>query len=117
MTATAEKSPLKKAHVTPFDASIGQELEKLQQAGTFKKLKYIASPMSTEVDMEKEGHVLVLSSNNYLGLADHPTVIQAGKDALDRYGAGTASVRFICGTFSIHRELENELADLHRSEA
>jgi glycine C-acetyltransferase len=100
-----------------MDAALQQDLQKLHQAGTFKHLRYISSPMSTEVDMEKEGHVLVLSSNNYLGLADHPEVIQAGKDALDTYGAGTASVRFICGTFSIHRELEQALAKLHRTEA
>jgi glycine C-acetyltransferase len=54
----------------------------------------------------------VLSSNNYLGLANHPAVVTAGVDALHRYGAGTASVRFICGTFALHRELERELADL-----
>ena len=60
--------------------------------------------------MEGRGEVLILSSNNYLGLCDEPSVIQAGKDALDRYGAGTGSVRFICGTFTVHRELEAALA-------
>ena len=54
--------------------------------------------------------MLILSSNNYLGLCDEPSVIQAGKDALDQYGAGTGSVRFICGTFTVHRELESALA-------
>jgi len=60
--------------------------------------------------MEGRGKVLVLSSNNYLGLAAEPSVVEAGKKALDTYGAGTASVRFICGTFAVHRALETELA-------
>ena len=67
--------------------------------------------------MEGHGEVLVLSSNNYLGLAAHPEVIQAAKDGLDRYGAGTASVRFICGTFEPHLELEAALAELVGTEA
>ena len=62
--------------------------------------------------MEGRGDVIILSSNNYLGLCNEPEVVQAGKAALDRYGAGTASVRFICGTFTIHRELEAALARL-----
>jgi len=62
--------------------------------------------------MEGRGEVIILSSNNYLGLCNLPEVVQAGKDGLDRYGAGTASVRFICGTFTIHRELEQSLARL-----
>jgi glycine C-acetyltransferase len=60
--------------------------------------------------MEGRGEVLILSSNNYLGLSGEPEVIAAGQDALERFGAGTASVRFICGTFTIHRELEAALA-------
>jgi glycine C-acetyltransferase len=60
--------------------------------------------------MEGRGEVIILSSNNYLGLSAEPTVIEAGKAALDQFGAGTASVRFICGTFTIHRELEAALA-------
>ena len=62
--------------------------------------------------MEGRGEVIILSSNNYLGLANEPAVVQAGKDALDRFGAGTASVRFICGTFTIHRALEAACARL-----
>ena len=60
--------------------------------------------------MEGRGRVLILSSNNYLGLCDEPEVVKAGADALREYGAGTGSVRFICGTFTIHRELEAVLA-------
>src|SRR5207237_5411296 len=61
--------------------------------------------------------IVVLSSNNYLGLADHPEVVQAGLKGLRRYGAGTASVRFICGTFRPHLELEAELAAFLHTEA
>ena len=60
--------------------------------------------------MEGRGEVLILSSNNYLGLCDEPSVVKAGIDGLGKYGAGTGSVRFICGTFTIHRELEAALA-------
>ena len=67
--------------------------------------------------MEDHGEVVILSSNNYLGLSNHPDVVTASKSALDRYGAGTASVRFICGTFTIHRELEEALARFSRTEA
>lgn len=105
------------AHVTPFDETIVQELDALRAAGTYKELRFIDSPMAPHVAMEARKDVLVLSSNNYLGLADHPEVIAAGKEALNHYGAGTASVRFICGTFTVHRELEQALAALHRAEA
>ncbi|MDE1940448.1 MAG: aminotransferase class I/II-fold pyridoxal phosphate-dependent enzyme, partial [Alphaproteobacteria bacterium] len=90
----------------------------MEKAGTLKSFRHITGPMDTEVTMaEKSGRVLVLSSNNYLGLADHPEVIAAGKKALDDYGAGTASVRFICGTFEPHLELERDLAELSATEA
>src|SRR5687767_338232 len=61
--------------------------------------------------MEGRGDVLILSSNNYLGLCAEPNVVRAGIEGLERYGAGTGSVRFICGTFTIHRELETAIAD------
>ncbi|MBY0354165.1 MAG: glycine C-acetyltransferase [Rickettsiales bacterium] len=94
------------------------ELDTLRAAGTLKTLRHLASPMDTHVRMQELGReVLVLSSNNYLGLANHPEVIAAGKQALDDYGAGTASVRFICGTFTIHEAIEKKLAELHRTEA
>jgi glycine C-acetyltransferase len=93
-----------------FTASLRGTLDQLEADGVYKRLNYLASPQSAMVKMEGRGDVLILSSNNYLGLSDEPSVIQAGKDALDEFGAGTASVRFICGTFTIHRELEAELA-------
>ncbi|MFN7452089.1 MAG: glycine C-acetyltransferase [Alphaproteobacteria bacterium] len=100
-----------------LDQSLEAELAAMKAAGTLKELRHITGAMDTEVDMEETGHALVLSSNNYLGLANHPEVIEAGCAALRRYGAGTASVRFICGTFSIHTEIEAAIARLHRTEA
>jgi glycine C-acetyltransferase len=102
-------------------ASLGQrlvaELEQFRKDGVYKRLNYLDSPQGPRVKMEGRGEVIILSSNNYLGLSAVPEVIAAGKAALDRFGAGTASVRFICGTFTIHRELEQALAELVGTEA
>jgi glycine C-acetyltransferase len=93
-----------------FEAKLQTDLDALKQAGTYKHLRHLTTPMAPEVHMEEAGDVIVLSSNNYLGLADQPEVVDAGKQGLERYGAGTASVRFICGTFDIHRTLEERIA-------
>ena len=93
------------------------ELDALTAAGTYKHLNYLESPQGARVRMEGRGEVIVLSSNNYLGLANEPAVVQAGIQALEQYGAGTASVRFICGTFALHRELETALARFVGTEA
>ena len=93
------------------------ELDALTAAGTYKRLNYLESPQGARVRMEGRGEVIVLSSNNYLGLANEPAVVQAGIHALEQYGAGTASVRFICGTFTLHRELETALARFVGTEA
>jgi glycine C-acetyltransferase len=95
---------------TAYDRRLGGELEALRAAGTFKTLRHLTTPMAAAVHMEEAGDVIVLSSNNYLGLADNPRVIEAGIRGLRTYGAGTASVRFICGTFDIHRALEEKIA-------
>ncbi len=86
------------------------ELDQLKRDGVYKRLNHLDSPQGPRVRMEGRGEVVILSSNNYLGLCNLPEVVQAGRDALDRFGAGTGSVRFICGTFTIHRELEAALA-------
>ena len=86
------------------------DLDALKAAGTYKRLNHLESPQGARTRMEGRGEVIVLSSNNYLGLANAPSVVQAGVDALHRFGAGTASVRFICGTFTVHRELETAIA-------
>ncbi|MFN3651827.1 MAG: glycine C-acetyltransferase [Armatimonadota bacterium] len=93
------------------------ELQALRDAGTYKRFNTITSPQDCVVRMEGRGEVLVLSSNNYLGLAAHPEVVEAGIEGLRRYGAGTGSVRFICGTFEPHHELEAALAELVGTEA
>jgi glycine C-acetyltransferase len=97
--------------------AIGAELDGLRESGTYKRANVLTSPQGPVVEMEGRGEVLVLSSNNYLGLAARPEVVEAGIDGLRRYGAGTGSVRFICGTFEPHLELERELADFSGTEA
>jgi glycine C-acetyltransferase len=93
-----------------FGSALEQQLEQFKRDRVYKRLNYLDSPQSAWVQMEGRGEVLILSSNNYLGLCDEPAIVEAGIDALRRFGAGTASVRFICGTFTIHRDLENALA-------
>lgn len=93
-----------------FVAELKDNIERLKADKVYKRLNYLDSPQSARVIMEGRGEVLILSSNNYLGLSDEPSVIQAGIDGLNRWGAGTASVRFICGTYAVHRELEAALA-------
>jgi glycine C-acetyltransferase len=95
-----------------LETRIAGELEQFKRDKVYKTLNYLDSPQGPRVTMEGRGEVIVLSSNNYLGLSNHPDIVGAGKRALDRFGAGTASVRFICGTFSIHRELEHACARL-----
>src|SRR6187200_2604789 len=93
-----------------FTASLERTIEQLKADKVYKTLNHLDSPQSAHVKMEGRGDVLILSSNNYLGLCDEPSVVEAGIDGLKRFGAGTGSVRFICGTFTIHRELEEALA-------
>ena len=100
-----------------LDERLGAELAALHEAGTYKRFNTLASPQGPVVEMTGRGEVLVLSSNNYLGLAARSEVVEAGIEGLRRYGSGTASVRFICGTFEPHLELERELADFAGTEA
>jgi glycine C-acetyltransferase len=95
---------------TEFTAGLEQILEQLKTDRVYKRLNYLDSPQAAHVQMEGRGDVLILSSNNYLGLSDQPSLIDAGIAGLRKWGAGTASVRFICGTYTIHRELEAALA-------
>ncbi|MBK9692285.1 MAG: glycine C-acetyltransferase [Gemmatimonadetes bacterium] len=98
--------------IEALDRRLAAELDGFRRDGVYKHLLYIDGAQGPRVRMEGHGEVIVLSSNNYLGLSNLPEVVQAGKDALDRYGAGTASVRFICGTFTVHRALEAGCARL-----
>ena len=95
-----------------FNSELDSSIEKLKKDGVYKRLNYIDSPQGARVTMEGRGEILILSSNNYLGLSNEPEVVRAGIEGLEQFGAGTGSVRFICGTFTIHRELEKALADL-----
>lgn len=102
---------------TNFRASLESTIEQLKRDKVYKRLNHLESPQSARVKMEGRGEVLILSSNNYLGLCDEPSVVEAGIDGLREFGAGTGSVRFICGTFIIHRELEAALAKFVGTEA
>ena len=87
------------------------ELEQLQEAGLYKKERVISSKQAGTVTLESGRAVINLCANNYLGLSDHPELIEAGREALSRYGYGMSSVRFICGTQTPHKELEQRLSD------
>ena len=100
-----------------LEARLRADIEAFKRDGVYKHLNWLDSPQAARVRMEGRGEVIILSSNNYLGLCEEPSVVAAGRDALDRFGAGTGSVRFICGTFTIHRELERACADLVGCEA
>ena len=93
-----------------FTVGLNAKLQQLRTDKVYKQLNYLDSPQAARVQMEGRGEVLILSSNNYLGLCTEPAVVQAGIDGLHRFGAGTGSVRFICGTFAVHRALEEALA-------
>ena len=100
-----------------FAADLKAQIDQLKADRVYKRLNYLESPQGARVRMEGRGEVIILSSNNYLGLTNENAVVEAGVDALRRFGAGTGSVRFICGTFTVHRELETALARLVGTEA
>ncbi len=93
-----------------FAARLDAELAQFRRDGVYKRLNYLEAPQAARTRMEGRGDVVILSSNNYLGLCSEPEVVAAGKRGLDEFGAGTGSVRFICGTFTVHRDLEEALA-------
>jgi glycine C-acetyltransferase len=89
---------------------IGHELNEIRSAGLFKAERVIVSPQGSVIRVADGAEVLNLCANNYLGLADDPRIVTAAKDALDRWGYGLASVRFICGTQDVHKQLERRLS-------
>ena len=89
---------------------LAAEIENIQEAGLFKSERIITSPQSAEIRLDNGQAVLNFCANNYLGLSDHPDLIQAAKDALDTHGFGMSSVRFICGTQNMHKALEQKIA-------
>src|SRR5947209_8617730 len=86
------------------------QLEEIRAAGTFKRERVITTPQDAHIRVGDGKPVLNLCANNYLGLAEHPAVIKAAREALARWGYGLSSVRFICGTQSIHKELEARIS-------
>jgi glycine C-acetyltransferase len=88
-----------------------QELADIENAGLYKRERIITSPQGAEIVVEGGKHVINFCANNYLGLSSHPKVIEAAKEALDTHGYGLSSVRFICGTQDIHKELEKKIAE------
>jgi glycine C-acetyltransferase len=96
--------------------TLAAELDQMSAAGTLKRELKLKSPQGPVVEVEGKGEVIMLTSNNYLGLADHPAIIEAAEKAERDYGYGLASVRFICGTQTIHRDLERRIAEFFGTE-
>ncbi len=100
----------------PLTQRYAEELDAIRAQGLFKSERIITSPQSAEIRLADGRMVLNFCANNYLGLADHPDIIAAAKDALDTHGFGMASVRFICGTQDLHKRLEAKIADFFGTE-
>ncbi|MBT3588260.1 MAG: glycine C-acetyltransferase [Flavobacteriaceae bacterium] len=95
---------------------LSKEIQEIKDKGLYKTERIITSPQSAVIKISTGEEVINFCSNNYLGLSDHPEVIQAAKDAMDSHGFGMSSVRFICGTQDIHKELEQKIADFYQTE-
>src|SRR3954447_19766088 len=93
-----------------FDTRAADLLKSLADTRQVKRFHHITGPLGPTATIEGPGEVIVLCSNNYLGLANDPEVVTAGVEGLKKFGAGTASVRFICGTLQCHREIEATIA-------
>eukprot|EP00033_Pygsuia_biforma_P000155 GCRY01000199.1.p1 GENE.GCRY01000199.1~~GCRY01000199.1.p1 ORF type:complete len:477 (+),score=113.59 GCRY01000199.1:159-1433(+) len=94
-----------------------KELQEIRDAGTYKEERVITTPQSSQISVLGDPKTKInFCANNYLGLADNKTLIEAGKKAMDSHGLGLASVRFICGTLDIHKELENKISQFHKTE-
>lgn len=109
--------PNKNLKLSAADKRTADLLRELRESGTIKILRHLTGPMGATVQLEGLGEVICLCSNNYLGLANHAEIVAASHRGLELYGAGTASVRFICGTFVCHREIEETLARFSATEA
>lgn len=93
-----------------------EEISTIKDDGLYKKERIITSPQDAEITLDTGEKVINFCANNYLGLSSHPDVVQAAKDAMDSHGFGMSSVRFICGTQDIHKELEQKIADFYQTE-
>lgn len=101
---------------TTMKQHLEEEIEVIKAQGLYKEERIIVSAQGAEITLDTGQKVLNFCANNYLGLANHPEVIQAAKDTMDTYGFGMASVRFICGTQDIHKKLEQKIADFYQTE-
>jgi glycine C-acetyltransferase len=95
---------------------LSNELTSIEENGLLKRERIIITPQGSNVKVSTGNDVVIMCANNYLGLSSHPDVIQAAKDALDSHGYGMSSVRFICGTQDIHKELERKIAEFYGTE-
>lgn len=93
------------------EPALEQELNEIKDAGLYKEERIITTPQSAAIETQGTGEVLNFCANNYLGLSAHPDILKAAKDAIDTHGFGMSSVRFICGTQDIHKELEQKISD------
>src|SRR5210317_2309489 len=93
-----------------------KELEEIKDNGLYKKERIITSPQGAVIKINTGEEVINFCANNYLGLSSHPDVIQAAKDTMDTHGFGMSSVRFICGTQDIHKELEQKIASFYQTD-
>src|SRR5947208_9888967 len=94
-----------------FEKQLSQTLEEIKSQGLYKTERIITTPQDAHIAVAGGKRVLNMCANNYLGLADHPELIKAAKQALDPHGLGMASVRFICGTQDLHQKLEAALTN------
>ncbi|MDC0104973.1 glycine C-acetyltransferase [Bacteroidia bacterium] len=94
-----------------LQAKLKQEISDIKEAGLYKNERIITTPQGADIKTDTAGDVINFCANNYLGLSSHPKVIQAAKDAIDTHGYGLSSVRFICGTQDIHKELERKISE------
>lgn len=99
-----------------FQDHLKQEIQSIRDAGLYKTERLIATPQNAEIKLTTGESVLNFCANNYLGLSDHPRVIEGAKKAMDKRGYGMSSVRFICGTQDIHKELESKISNFFKTE-
>ncbi|MFA5417864.1 MAG: aminotransferase class I/II-fold pyridoxal phosphate-dependent enzyme, partial [Bacteroidales bacterium] len=99
-----------------FKAFLSKELADIKEAGLYKNERIIVSPQGAEIELNSGQKVLNFCANNYLGLSNHPELIAAAKEGLDSHGYGMSSVRFICGTTDIHKDLEQKIANFFGTE-
>src|SRR3981189_1254936 len=94
-----------------YQEHLKKELEQIQQAGLYKRERFITTPQNTKIKVGKDRALLNLCANNYLGLAQHSEVLAAARQGLEKWGYGLASVRFICGTQTLHKDLEQKITE------